>query len=281
MRGSFGRSAVSVAAPAAVLLIALCLAATVLANGANNANTVNTAPPRLSAPVPAAQAAPAADKPLAGKKIVIDPGHNGGNAAHPDTINKQVPAGGFMKACDTTGTATDDGSLTEHAFNWDLAERLRKLLERDGAEVVLTRKNDRGVGPCINRRASIGNRAKADLAISLHADGGAPGGRGFHVIHPGTVKGHTEPIVKPSLRLARDVRDALVSAGLKTSTYAGRRGLHRRTDIGGINLSTIPKVLVEHGNMRSATDARHMNSRSWRQSTARALRDALTVNLTR
>lgn len=235
----------------------------------------------LLAAAPAAGSPELAAKPLAGKTVVIDPGHNGGNAAHPDTINKQVPAGGFKKACDTTGTATTDGDLTEHAFNWDLAERLRKLLERDGAKVVLTRENDRDVGPCINRRASIGNRARADVAISLHADGFEGSGRGFHVIHPGTVKGYTEPIVKPSLRLARDVRDALNDAGLKTSTYAGRRGLHRRTDIGGLNLSKIPKVLVEHGNMRDAGDARRLKSRSWRQSTARALRAALTTYLQR
>lgn len=234
-------------------------------------------------PVPAASAAVrgAASKPLVGKTIAIDPGHNGGNAAHPDKINKQVPAGGFKKACDTTGTATNDGKLSEHRFNWDLAERLRKLLERDGATVVMTRGHDRGVGPCINRRASIGNRAKADVAISLHADGAPAGGRGFHVIHPGTVKGYTEPIVEPSKQLARDVRDAFVAAGLKTSNYVGRKGLDRRTDIGGINLSTVPKVLVEHGNMRNASDARRMKRRSWRQSTARALRDALTVYLTR
>lgn len=228
-----------------------------------------------------ASVAEAAAKPLAGKTIVIDPGHNGGNAAHPDRINKQVPAGGFKKACDTTGTATNDGKLTEHGFNWDLAERLRKLLERDGAKVVMTRKNDRGVGPCINRRASIGNRAKADVAISLHADGAPAGGHGFHVIHPGTVKGYTEPIVEPSKQLALDVRDALVVAGLKTSNYTGTKGLNRRTDIGGINLSTVPKVLVEHGNMRNASDARRMKRRGWRQSTARALRDALTAYLAR
>ncbi|MBI5310670.1 MAG: N-acetylmuramoyl-L-alanine amidase [Actinobacteria bacterium] len=233
-----------------------------------------------TASVGARQAPSSSAAPLAGKTVVIDPGHNGGNAAHPDTINKQVPAGGFKKACDTTGTATASGKLTEHHFNWDLAERLRKLLERDGAKVVMTRENDRGVGPCINRRATIGNRANADVAISLHADGAPAGGHGFHVIHPGTVEGYTEPIVEPSLTLARDVRDALVEAGLKTSTYAGRRGLHRRTDIGGINLSKVPKVLVEHGNMRNGGDARRMKRKSWRQSTARALRDALTAYLT-
>ena len=60
-----------------------------------------------------------------------------------------------------------------------------------------------GVGPCINRRAAIGNKAKADAAISIHADGGPPRGHGFHVIYPGLVRGYTEPIVSPSRKLAR------------------------------------------------------------------------------
>src|SRR4051812_8748425 len=88
----------------------------------------------------AAAVAPADDNPLAalaGKTILVDPGHNGGNAAHPEIIDKLVPAGGFRKECDTTGAATDDERLTEPAFNWDVAQRLTKLLRAAGAKVVL------------------------------------------------------------------------------------------------------------------------------------------------
>lgn len=218
---------------------------------------------------------------LDGRTIVIDPGHNGGNAANPETINRKVPAGGFRKECDTTGTATNDGKLTEHAFNWDVSQRLKKLLERGGAKVVLTRPNDRGVGPCIDRRAQIGNRAKADAVVSVHADGGPARGRGFHVIHPGLVRGYTDGIVKPSRRLALDIRAALDEAELKRANYIGSKGLSRRTDLGGLNLSTQPKVFVELGNMRNAAEARRLKSRSWRQSTAAALRDGLATYLNR
>lgn len=223
----------------------------------------------------------AADLPLVGRTIVIDPGHNGANYAHPDEINRQVPAGGFKKACDTTGTATNDGTLSESAFTWDMAKRLRRLLKRAGAIVVLTRHNDHGVGPCINKRAAIGNRANADVAVSLHADGGPPSGHGFHVIRPGVVKGYTEPIVKRSKTLSTDIRDALLDAGLDTSTYLGRRGIDVRTDMGGINLSHIPKVILETGNMRNAADARRLERKRWRERTAVALRDALTKYLAR
>lgn len=218
---------------------------------------------------------------LRGKTITIDPGHNGGNAANPDKINRKVPAGGFRKACDTTGTATNDSKLSEHAFNWDVANRLKKLLESRGAKVVMTRSNDRGVGPCIDRRAAIGNKAKSDAVVSVHADGGPASGRGFHVIHPGNVKGYTEKIVAPSKRLALDMRTELTRAGLTRSNYIGSKGLSQRTDLGGLNLSTVPKVFVELGNMRNAAEARRLKSKRWRQDSARAIRDGLARYLAR
>lgn len=223
-----------------------------------------------------------ADSPLAsldGAKVLIDPGHNGGNAAHPEIIDKLVPAGGFRKECDTTGAATNDESLTEPAFNWDVAKRLTKLLRASGAKVVLTRKNNTGVGPCINKRAAIGNKAKADVAISIHADGAVPGGHGFHVIRPGLVRGYTGPIVKPSYELAKALRASLDKAGLSRSNYRATKGIEARKDIGGLNLSKVPKVFTELGNMRNAGDARRLKSAKWREHVARALRGGLAKYL--
>lgn len=232
--------------------------------------------------VAAAAGAPTDENPLtalSGKTVLVDPGHNGGNAAHPEIINKLVPAGGFRKECDTTGAATSDERLSEPAFNWDVAQRLAKLLRAAGAKVVLTRKNNTGVGPCINKRAAIGNKAKADVAISIHADGGVPGGHGFHVIRPGLVRGYTGPIVKPSYALAKDVRAALDDAGLSRANYIAHNGMIARTDLGGLNLSKVPKVLTELGNMRNAGDARHLKSAKWREHVARALRSGLAAYL--
>ena len=66
-------------------------------------------------------------------------------------------------------------------------------------------------------------RAQADVAISVHADGGPPGGRGFHVIYPKPIRGLNEDISAPSRRLALDLRTALRGAGLRDATYVGRR----------------------------------------------------------
>lgn len=232
-----------------------------------------------SAPLPVAATAESESNVLDGATIVVDPGHNGGNASHLSEINKLVPAGGFRKACDTTGTATSDEALSEPAFTWDVSKRLKRLLEERGAKVVLTRKNNTGVGPCIDKRARIGNRAKADVAISIHGDGGPPDGRGFHVIRPGLVRGYTEPIVKPSKALALEVRAALDEAGLRRSDYRGRAGLDARRDLGGLNLSTVPKVLTELGNMANGSDARLMKRAKWREHVARALRSGLAAYL--
>ena len=99
------------------------------------------------------------------------------------------------ETCDTTGTETDTG-YTEAQFNYNVAEYLTADLEAEGATVVLTRTSNAGVGPCVTERAAIGNSAHADAAISIHADGGPPMGRGFAVLEP-IADGPNNAIIAP------------------------------------------------------------------------------------
>jgi N-acetylmuramoyl-L-alanine amidase len=217
--------------------------------------------------------------PLAGRTIVVDPGHNGGNAGALSVINQLVPAGrGRTKPCNTTGTATDSG-YAEAAFNWDVALRLRRLLVEQGAHVVLTRHSNTGVGPCVNQRAAIGNSAHADAVIAIHADGGPADGRGFHVIYaPGG--GSTAPTYQASLRLAHAIHAAIRKTGLlPTSTYAGQDGYNQRDDLAGLNLSTRPGILVELGNMRNSADAALQTDTGVRERLAEALERGLAQYL--
>jgi N-acetylmuramoyl-L-alanine amidase len=212
---------------------------------------------------------------LSGKTVVIDPGHNGANAAHSKEINRLVDAVTLRKPCDTTGTATDSG-YPESAYNFDVAQRLAGLLRRADARVVLTRTNDSGWGPCITDRAAIGNRARADVALSIHADGGPAGSRGFHVIEPALISGYTDAIVGPSKRLGIDLRDAYRGGtGMPFASYIASDGIDVRSDLGGLNWSKVPKVFVECGNMRNATDAARLTDPSFRARAATALAQGL------
>jgi N-acetylmuramoyl-L-alanine amidase len=214
----------------------------------------------------------------AGKVVVLDPGHNGGNGSHPADINKQVPAGrGETKPCNTTGTATNAG-YPEHAFTFDVAQRVGAALAAKGIKVVFTRPNDSGVGPCVDQRAEIGNNANADAVISIHADGSnSAGAHGFHVAYSSPPLNAAQGA--PSTSLAQTLRDGLRNAGFATSTYLGKNGLAPRSDLGGLNLSTRPIALVECGNMRNATEAAQMTSAAGRQLYAAALTTAIETYL--
>jgi N-acetylmuramoyl-L-alanine amidase len=226
-----------------------------------------TAPPAV---VPSPPVAAAGSGALRGRVVAIDPGHNGGNWAHATEINRPVFIGTQSRACDTTGTQTA-GGYTEAAYALDLAVRLRALLQSAGATVVMSRTTNDGWGPCIDERAAFANRAGADVAVSIHADGGPPDGRGFHVNVPASVPGYTDDIYAASHRLGVTARDAYLATGMPTSTYLGAQGLIERSDLGGLNLSDVPKVLVETGNLRNATDAALLTDADFRQRVAQAL----------
>jgi len=79
--------------------------------------------------------------------VVLDPGHGG----------------------DDRGVHTPDG-LDEKELTLDTARRLRQRLEAKlGLRVILTREDDRALG--LDERAALANNSKADLFLSLHANG--------------------------------------------------------------------------------------------------------------
>ncbi|MFD8570032.1 N-acetylmuramoyl-L-alanine amidase [Streptomyces sp. NPDC057694] len=216
---------------------------------------------------------------LRGKVVVIDPGHNPGNFKHPADINRSVNVGNGSKECDTTGTSTN-GGYTEAQFTLDVARRLRSILEQQGATVQLTQNGDRAWGPCVTERAAIGNKAHADAVVSVHADGSAAGNRGFHVILPASVHvgaADTRAIVGPSRNLGERIAgNFLKVTGEPPSNYIGKgTALDTRSDLGGLNLSTVPKVFIECGNMRDSQDAGRLTSGTWRQKAAQGISEGI------
>ncbi len=224
--------------------------------------------------------------PLRGTVVVLDPGHNPDNREHTREIARRVDIGTGRKECDTTGTATDSG-YAEALFTLDVARRARAILEERGATVEFTHDGDRPYGPCIDERARAGNEAGADAVVSVHADGSTAGNRGFHVILPARVRegsADTTRIVGPSRRLGEHLADAFAEAtGFAPADYLGPAtadsGLVTRGDLGGLNLSRVPKVFLECGNMRDPHEARRFTDPKWRGRAARGIADGVTAFL--
>jgi N-acetylmuramoyl-L-alanine amidase len=217
--------------------------------------------------------------PLAGKIVGIDPGHNGRNWTDPAYIDHLIWNGREYEPCNTTGTETDSG-YTEAQYNFNVATYLAADLRAEGAKVVLTRHNNTGIGPCVNKRAEIIDNSGADVAIDIHADGGPPNGRGFAVLEP-VADGINNKIIGTSERFGAAVLDRYEAVtGMPTSTYDGTGGIVFRDDLAGLNLTTVPEVLIETGNMRNATDAAALVTAHFQMLAATGLAQAITLFLT-
>jgi N-acetylmuramoyl-L-alanine amidase len=209
--------------------------------------------------------------------VVLDPGHNGGNAAAPEAIRRLVPDGrGGEKACNTTGTATDAG-YPEHAFTFDVATRVAQRLEAAGVRVVLTRQDDDGVGPCVDERGRAGEAAGAAAVVSIHADGAAASASGFHVAYSDPPLNPVQ--AGPARELATALRDAMRRGGFPDSDYIGREGLSARPDLAGLNHATRPTALVECANMRNPDEAALVSSPEGRERYATAITDGVMAYL--
>ena len=97
--------------------------------------------PRFGVPTPIA----AEVLPLAVRKVAIDPGHGG----------------------ESLGTHTPQG-LAEKDLTLDIAARLRKLLEAEGFDVLMTRRTDQEVS--LAERGTLANQGSADIFVSIHVN---------------------------------------------------------------------------------------------------------------
>jgi len=219
-------------------------------------------PASASALEPVAQ-----DKPLAGKLILLDPGHQLGNS-NPRFAKQMAQKkfnGSIVKGCNTTGTATNRG-FPESTFNWRVAKRLKAILEGKGARVEMTRSTNsyNDWGPCVWDRAKKANELNADVMLNIHADGASARSRGFFAIAPALIKGWTDDVVKKDRRLAKAMIAGMTDAGATPSNYVSGQLMISRTTT-GLNFSNVPSVTIELGNMRNAAEARRMSSPSGQQ----------------
>ncbi|SIS03933.1 N-acetylmuramoyl-L-alanine amidase [Williamsia sterculiae] len=241
-----------------------------------------SAAPTTSTPSAPATAAPAAKgTALTGKTVFLDPGHQGGSAGQ--KLDKKVPDGrGGTKDCQTTG-ATSVNGVPEHTVNWDVTQLVKAGLESQGAKVLLSRQNDTGWGGCVDERAKAATASKADVAVNIHADSTSasadPSKSGFHVIVPQLpIPDANVNKVQSTTGLAASkvMRDAFKKTGFTPANYAGVvDGLQTRSDIAAVNLTGVPDVFIEMGNLANPTEAAQLTGKDGQLKYALAITDGI------
>ena len=163
---------------------------------------------------------------LAGKVIVIDPGHGGR---------------------DTGGAAGLNPNVYEKDITLAIGLRLRGVLTQNGATVIMTRADDSF--PALESRPQLANSRHADYFISIHADDSAVG---RNTLAGTTVYFHAQSSL--CRLMASDIgrRVSEVSGisynGVKSDT------IRFRTGFAVLRGSYMPAVLVETGYMNNDRD---------------------------
>jgi N-acetylmuramoyl-L-alanine amidase len=185
--------------------------------------------------------------------IVVDPGHD----RYMNSATEPIGPGSSTRKIKDGGGAS--GAVThtpEAVVNLAISKRLARRLRAAGLRVVMTRTKTSGVSMGNVARARIANRLHAAAFVRVHCDGSSsPSDAGTHTLYPAYIKGWTDDVYKPSLRLAR-----LVQAEVVRSLGFPDRGLDRRSDITGFNWSNVPVILAELGFLSNPAEDRILNS---------------------
>ena len=241
--------------------------------------------PRPGSPAAIATTPPAGGGPLAGKVVVIDPGHNPHN---PGAHCRDQRAGQRRRLPEVLRhrRCGDPRRLPRVRFHSGCCQAGAFHLAGGGRESDLTQNGKHRYGPCINS------------ASCYRQPGGAPTRQSPFTrtagLQTATVSRSLVPVLvqNPSadnsmiIEPSRDLADALLTHfaavdrpghGPPTSALAG---IQPRSDLGGLNCSTVPKVFIECANMRNAADAAKVTDEHWRQAAARGIAQSIAAFIT-
>lgn len=193
----------------------------------NKGDTVGTTPSSTSTE-------PAFTPGLKGKIIALDPGHGGSD----------------------TGAIGPTG-VTEKGVTLRVAKALQKLLQAEGATVLMTRTTDTEVSPKkanasdveeLQARCDVGNDGNADIFISMHMDSftnSTPSGTTGYYYTKGSKAGQ---------RLAQ-----YLSEGVVTALGTGNRGT-KSCNFYVVKHTDMPATLVEMAFISNDKEEKLMNS---------------------
>lgn len=189
-----------------------------------------------------------------GRKVAIDPGHQG---YHVDMSELEPvgPGSQEMKAKATQGTEGSFTGVPEYELNLSISKQLAQELQGRGYEVMLTRQdNDTAIS---NReRALLAADFGADIYLRIHANGSEnPNDSGALTMVPSANNPYIAQLHNKSYALGEAVINAYCqSCGLTN------RGVMFSDNMAGTNWSQVPVTILEMGFMTNQSDDIYMQN---------------------
>ena len=189
---------------------------------------------------------------LAGKIVVLDPGHGGND----------------------TGTIGPDG-IEEKWITLPIATKAAQVLRQEGATVIMTRTGD--TNPSLYDRTDIANRAGADVFVSIHGNSYTAdrtiGGTGTYTYSPfpGIPLGQHLDV---RLKLADCLQNALVE-----TLRLHNRGIYE-DNLEELRNAQMPAALVEVAFLSNPVDESLLSNPNFQQEAGAAVARGITDFLT-
>ena len=178
------------------------------------------------------------DKPMSKHTVCLDPGHGPGNV-----------------------NGSPDGTYKEWEFTWDMAQRIKPLLEAQGVGVVLTKTTDNY--PSLTERANISNKAQPDCFVSIHTN--AAGEGGWSSASGLEIYTSAGPMTAQRNVLASELVNAFHAAGVALRSEPIKHEMYTvlaKTDA--------PAALIEYGFHTNKTDVEYLKDTKYRDKLAEA-----------
>lgn len=183
---------------------------------------------------------------LEGKKIVLDPGH------------------GYMLSSGHFDTgATGPNGTKESSINLAIALKTKKLLEEEGAAVLLTRSDDSSkTNPDLTKQVQLANAAGADLFLAINQNASE------HVTDNGSEVNYWFD--------RSEVLAALVRKHLALSPKRKDLGVQKSALYLISHIDTMPAVQVECAFISNGEEELLLRQEAFQQKIAQSLADAIT-----
>lgn len=204
-------------------------------------------------------------RPLAGKTIGIDAGHQQNEDTEYEPL---APNSKATKERMSAGAVGIKSGIPEYETNLLIAKKIKNILEDAGATVVMTRtSNDISLSNA--ERAAFINRSNVDVWIRVHCDYSTDRKlNGVRVLTPSAE--NASAIAESSLNLAK----ALLPAVCKT-TGAKQLAVTKKADQTGFNWSKYPVVAIEFGYLSNPNEDVSLNRDYYQQLCAQGVYNGL------